>query len=98
MKNSISILAQDFLYISGRIYQSREGVKTLSSYLDIFILKTCENHNAKVRSFSEHICAILSSLKIMIIFNNTSAEIKTKSTIIENDHNFEKTEERANVF
>ena len=33
----------------------------------------------KVRSFLEHSCAILSSFKIVIIFNNTSAEIKTKS-------------------
>ena len=33
----------------------------------------------KVRSIQEHSCAILSSIKIMIIFNNTSAEIKTKS-------------------
>ena len=35
---------------------------------------------AKVGSFLEHSCAILSSFKIMIIFNNTSAKIKTKST------------------
>ena len=34
---------------------------------------------AKGRSFKEHSCAILSSIKIIIIFNNTSAEIKTKS-------------------
>ena len=34
---------------------------------------------AKVRSFLEHSCAIVSSFKIVIIFNNTSAEIKTKS-------------------
>ena len=35
---------------------------------------------AKVRLFLEHSCAILSSFKIVIIFNDTSAEIKTKST------------------
>ena len=43
---------------------------------------------------------ILSSFKIMIIFNNTSAEIKTKSAdvfIIEDDHNFERTEDHATV-
>ena len=33
----------------------------------------------KVCSFLEHSCAILSSFKIVIIFNITSAEIKTKS-------------------
>ena len=33
----------------------------------------------KVRSFLEHSCAILSSFKIVIIFDNTSSEIKTKS-------------------
>ena len=33
----------------------------------------------KVRSIQEHSCAILSSIKTMIIFNNKSAEIKTKS-------------------
>ena len=33
----------------------------------------------KVRPFLEHSCAILSSFKTVIIFNNTSAEIKTKS-------------------
>ena len=46
----------------------------------------------QVRSFYEHSCAILSSLKIMIIFN------KVSWCIIENDHNFEKTEDRATVF
>ena len=35
--------------------------------------------HTKVRSFLEHSCAILSSFKIVIIFNNKSAEIKTKS-------------------
>ena len=34
---------------------------------------------AKVCPFLEHICAIFSSFKIVIIFNITSAEIKTKS-------------------
>ena len=37
----------------------------------------------------------------MIIFNNTSAEIKTGSQImylIENDHNFDRTEDWATVF
>ena len=34
---------------------------------------------SKVRPFLEHSCAILSSFKIVIIFNITSAEIKTKS-------------------
>ena len=33
----------------------------------------------EARSLSEHSCAILSLLKIMSIFNNTSAAIKTKS-------------------
>jgi hypothetical protein len=35
----------------------------------------------------------------MIIFNNTLAEIETKSAgIIENYHNFDRTEDRATVF
>ena len=33
----------------------------------------------KFHSFQERSCVILSSIKIMIIFDNTSAEIKTKS-------------------
>ena len=33
----------------------------------------------KVRQFLEHSCAILSSFKFVVIFNITSAEIKTKS-------------------
>ena len=37
------------------------------------------NPTTEVRLFQEHSCAILSSFKIMIISNNTSAEIKTKS-------------------
>ena len=36
-------------------------------------------YHTKVHSFLEHSCAILSSFKIVIIFNTTSAEIKTKS-------------------
>ena len=57
----------------------------------------------KVRSFWEHSCTILSSFKIVIIFNIciTSAEIKTQSddvNITENDHNFERTENQATVF
>ena len=54
----------------------------------------------KVRSFKEHSCAILSSFKIMIIFNNKSAEIKTKSAdlLLQNYHNFERTEDCATVF
>ena len=35
--------------------------------------------NPKVRPFKERSCVILSSFKIVIIFNVTSAEIKTKS-------------------
>ena len=33
----------------------------------------------KVRSLLEHSCAILISFKIVVIFNTTLAEIKTKS-------------------
>ena len=33
----------------------------------------------KVRSFLKHSCAILSSFKIVITFDNTSDEIKTRS-------------------
>ena len=40
----------------------------------IYYVITC-----KVRSFSEHSCAILSSFKIVINFNDALAEIKTKS-------------------
>ena len=35
--------------------------------------------NDKVRSLLEHSCAILISFKIVVIFNTTLAEIKTKS-------------------
>ena len=55
----------------------------------------------KVRSFLEHSFAILSSFKIVIIFNNTSADlvlISADVSIIENDHNFERSEDRATVF
>ena len=34
---------------------------------------------SRVHSFLEHSCTILSSFKIVIIFNNKSAEIKTRS-------------------
>ena len=46
-----------------------------------YVRKKTKSHSKviKVRSFAEHRCAILSSIKIMIIFNNTSADIKTKS-------------------
>ena len=37
------------------------------------------NLNSKVRLFFDCSCANLSSFKIVVIFNNTSAEIKTKS-------------------
>ena len=47
----------------------------------------------KVRPFLAHSCTILSSLKIMIIFNITSKQ----SQLIENDHNFERNEDRATV-
>ena len=40
----------------------------------IYYVITC-----KVSSFLEHSCAILSSFKIVIIFDDTLAEIKTKS-------------------
>jgi hypothetical protein len=50
--------------------------------------------DTEVRSFLEHNCAILSSFKIVIIFNNTSAKIKTKLADVllklKNDHNFER--------
>ena len=41
--------------------------------------KMAKCHHSKFHSFLEHGCTILSSFKIVIIFNNTSAEIKTKS-------------------
>ena len=50
---------------------------------------------SKVRSFLEHSYAILILFKIMIIFNNTSADFVLIS--VENDHNFEQTEDRATV-
>ena len=37
------------------------------------------NLNSKVQFVLDCSCAILSSFKIVVIFNNTSAEIKTKS-------------------
>ena len=33
-----------------------------------------KSNHVKVRSFFEHSCAILSSFKIVVIFNNTSAD------------------------
>ena len=50
---------------------------------------------AKVRFFLDRCCAILSSFKIVVIFNNTSADFVW---YIKNDHNFERTEDRATVF
>ena len=54
----------------------------------------------KVRSFLKHSCAILSSFKIMIIFNKTSAEIKTNSIDVLSKMIIilKKTEDRATVF
>ena len=43
------------------------------------ILWMCVHKGNKVRSFKEHGYAIIISLKTMTFFNNTSAEIKTKS-------------------
>ena len=43
-----------------------------------FITRYCK-FNSKVRSLLEHSCAILISFKIVVIFNTTSAYIKTKS-------------------
>ena len=44
--------------------------------------RTCVSRygSTKVRSFVENSCSILISFKIAVIFNTTSAEIKTKST------------------
>ena len=39
----------------------------------------CVRQPTKVRPFLDHSCSILSSFKIVVIFNLTSAEIKTKS-------------------
>ena len=56
---------------------------------------------SKVRSFWEHSFVVLSSIRIMIIFNNTSADfvlisadVLLKIIIC----NFDKTEDRATVF
>ena len=57
----------------------------------------CVRYPTKVRPFLKHNCSILSSFKIVVIFNLTSAEIKTKSAD-ENDHNFERSDDRATVF
>ena len=59
---------------------------------------------AQVHPFLEHSCAILSSFKIVIISNNTSADFVLISAnviiqcYIENYHNFETTKDRATVF
>ena len=69
--------------------------------LEMCILNGLKKSNhVKVRSFFEHSCAILSSFKIVIIFNITSAEIKTKSAVAAEDVwvFFERTEDRVTVF
>ena len=38
-----------------------------------------KNVQAKVRSLLEHSCAALSAFKIVVFFNKTSTEIKTKA-------------------
>ena len=48
----------------------------------------------KISSFQEHSCGILSSFKIMITINNTSAYF----VLIAADSNVEITEDRATVF
>ena len=50
----------------------------------------------KVHLFLDHSCAIVSSFKIVVIFNNTSADfvlISADVLSIENDHNFKKSED-----
>ena len=56
--------------------------------------------DTKVRSFLENSCSILSFFKLVMIFNNTSADLVLISVdvFIENYHNFERTEDRATVF
>ena len=49
----------------------KTGVSIFQSQIDAF--------TSKVRLFLDRSCAILSSFKIVVIFYNTSAEIKTKS-------------------
>ena len=55
---------------------------------------------SKVRLFKEHICTILSSIKTMITLNNKSPDfvlIWVDVLHIENDHNFDGTEDHTNV-
>ena len=54
----------------------------------------------KVCSFLEHSFAILSSFKIVIIFDNTWADfvLISADVFIENDNNFEWTEDYPTVF
>ena len=52
--------------------------------------------DTKVRSFLENSCSILSFFKLVMIFNNTSADIVLISQF-ENDHNFERTEDPETV-
>ena len=57
-----------------------------------------KKNSTKVDLFLDRSCAILSSFKIVVIFNDTSAEIKINSAdvlCIENDHTFERTEDCA---
>ena len=49
----------------------KTGVSIFQSQIDAF--------TSKVRLFLDRSCAIHSSFKIVVIFNNTLAEIKTKS-------------------
>ena len=44
-----------------------------------YFLTAILHRGLKVRSLLEHSCAILISFKIVVIFNTTSADIKTKS-------------------
>ena len=50
----------------------------LQAILDLMDLRSFQNL-PKVRSLLDHSCAILISFKIVVLFNNTSTEIKTKS-------------------
>ena len=49
----------------------KTGVSIFQFQIDAFA--------SKVRLFLDRSCAILSSFKVVVIFNNTSVEIKTKS-------------------
>ena len=60
-------------------WQNNHDCITEKTREKIVLFKFEFNFSIKVRLFLDRSCAILSSFKIVVIFNSTTAEIKTKS-------------------